>query len=292
MASSPVLECRDNPNVQLLAARLQTSRMDLGKRTIRARSLTAERSTGLAEGGMTSEQTDSRSKSEREEIGQFLASISHDLKQPLRTICSYSDLLWQRLETSRDNDVNRFLTNVRDAANRMQTLLDDALEFALAEASGRERDWVDMGSVVRFALSNLEAAIAQTGAAVTCDRLPPVHGNFGALARVFQNLIGNALKYRSQQTPRIHVGCASSSDGWIFSVADNGIGIRSEYVERVFEPFMRLHTQSQHPGTGLGLAICRQIVASHDGCIWLDSTPGAGSTFYFTLPGDAESHQV
>jgi His Kinase A (phospho-acceptor) domain len=122
---------------------------------------------------MTSEQTDSRSKSEREEIGQFLASISHDLKQPLRTICSYSDLLWQRLETSRDNDVNRFLTNVRDAANRMQTLLDDALEFALAEASGRERDWVDMGAVVRFALSNLEAAITQTGAAVTCDRLPP-----------------------------------------------------------------------------------------------------------------------
>jgi two-component system, chemotaxis family, sensor kinase Cph1 len=220
------------------------------------------------------------------EMGQFLASVSHDLKQPLRTIRIYSELLTEKLETCGDKDINRFLTSVRDAADRMQTLLDDALEFALAEASVEERGWADMGSALRFALCNLEAAIAQTSAMVTSDPLPTVHGNFGGLARVFQNLVGNALKYRSQETPRIHVGCASSSDGWIFSVADNGIGIQPQYVERVFQPLMRLHTQSQYPGTGLGLAICRRIVASHGGCIWLDSKLGAGSTFYFTLPGE------
>jgi two-component system, chemotaxis family, sensor kinase Cph1 len=140
----------------------------------------------------------------------------------------------------------------------MQGLLDDTLALAFAESCVQERQWTDMSWVLRFALSNLESTIALSGALVTYDFtydwLPPVRGNFGALAQVFQNLIGNAIKYRSPETPRIHVGCASAMEGWVFSVADNGIGVRPEYTERIFLLFVRLHAQSQHPGnrTGLG----------------------------------------
>jgi two-component system, chemotaxis family, sensor kinase Cph1 len=219
-----------------------------------------------------------------EEPGQLLASVSHDLKEPLGTIRRYSELLAQKLAPYSDEEMNRLLTCVRDAASRMQTLLDDTVAFAFAESCVQERHWTDMSSVLRFALLNLESTIALSGANVTYDRLPPVQGNFGALAQVLQNLIGNAIKYRSPETPRIHVGCASSMEDWVFSVADNGIGVRPEYTERIFLPFVRLHAQSQHPGTGLGLAICRRVVAAHGGVIWLDSSPGAGSTFYFTIP--------
>jgi two-component system, chemotaxis family, sensor kinase Cph1 len=219
-----------------------------------------------------------------EDTGQLLASVSHDLKEPLGTIRRYSELLAEKLAPYSDEEMNGLLTRVKDAASRMQRLLDDTMAFAFAESCVQERQWTDMSSVLRFALSNLESTIALSGAFVTYDRLPPVHGNFGALAQVLQNLIGNAIKYRSPEAPRIHVGCASTADGWVFSVADNGIGVRPEYAESIFLPFMRLHTQSQHPGTGLGLAICRRIVAGHGGVIWLDSKPGAGSTFYFTIP--------
>jgi two-component system, chemotaxis family, sensor kinase Cph1 len=219
-----------------------------------------------------------------EDTGQLLASVSHDLKEPLGTIRRYSELLAQKLAPYSDEEINRLLSCVRDAASRMQRLLDDTMAFAFADSCVQERPWTDMSSVLRFALSNLESTIGLSGAIVTYDRLPPVHGNFGALAQIFQNLIGNAIKYRSRETPRIHVGCASNVEGWIFSVADNGIGVRPEYAERIFLPFMRLHTQSQHPGTGLGLAICRRVVAAHGGVMWLDSSPGAGSTFYYTIP--------
>jgi two-component system, chemotaxis family, sensor kinase Cph1 len=219
-----------------------------------------------------------------ENIGQLLASVSHDLKEPLGTIRRYSDLLALKSAPYCDEEMNRLLTRVRDAATRMQRLLDDTVAFAFAEFCVQERQWTDMSSVLRFALSNLESTIAPSGAIVTYDRLPPVHGNFGALAQVFQNLIGNAIKYRSPERPRIHVGCASTADGWVFSVADNGIGVRPEYAERIFLPFMRLHAQAQYPGTGLGLAICRRVVAAHGGVMWLDSKPGAGATFYFTIP--------
>jgi light-regulated signal transduction histidine kinase (bacteriophytochrome) len=219
-----------------------------------------------------------------EDLGQFLASISHDLKEPLRTIRSFSEALVKEMEPYSDQEVNRLLAHVVTAAGRMQVLLDDAIAFAFAESCGEQRQWVDMDAVLRFALNNLESAIADSDAVVTHDRLAPVHGNFGALAEVFQNLIGNAIKYRSEETPGIHIGCASAPGDWVFSVADNGIGIRPEYAERIFLPFTRLHTQSRHPGTGLGLAICRRVVAAHGGSIWVSSKPGAGSTFYFTIP--------
>lgn len=223
-----------------------------------------------------------------EDLWQFVATISHDLKEPLRTIHCFAELLAQKSEPTGDNATDGCLTRIKDAANRMQTLIDDALTFTLADGSGTERTQVDAGAVLQFALSNLEGAIAQADAAICSDRLPVVSANFGALAQVFQNLISNAIKYRTDEKPRIHVGCTRVGTCWVFSVADNGIGIKPEYYEQVFVPLRRLHSQQWCPGTGLGLAICRRIIGSHGGRIWLRSKFGVGSTFYFTIPASAE----
>jgi two-component system, chemotaxis family, sensor kinase Cph1 len=221
-------------------------------------------------------------------VPYFVWAISHDLKEPLRTILCCADRLSQGSGVSTDTD--RLLKFVSEAAKRMQKLIDDALLFALVDGAEKGKSRVDLGEVLQFVLSNLREAIGQAGAVVTSDALPAISANFGALAQVFQNLIANAIKYRSGQEPRIHVGCTRSGADWIISVADNGIGIKEQYREQIFTPLKRLHGKDQYPGSGLGLAICRHIIESHRGHIWVESVPGAGSTFYFTLPASAKSN--
>lgn len=217
------------------------------------------------------------------EIDEFLAAIAHDLKEPLNNIRCCAELLAKQRGGNDADEANLLVTFISDSAERMQQLIDDAIAFALADKSGAERSQVDMGEVLEFTLRNLYSAIAQTNAIITSGPLPVVTANFGALVRIFQNLIANAITYRSAEPPRIHVDC-DGRDGWIFSVADNGIGIEPEYHEYIFQPLKRLHSRRRYPGTGLGLAICKRIVEVYGGRIWLESQPGAGSTFYFTLP--------
>lgn len=221
--------------------------------------------------------------SDASDLARFIPSISHDLKEPLRTIRCFTELLAEKLEHNRDQQTARLLTNIVDAAQRMQMLVDDATAFAMVEASAADRSRVEMNDALKFALSNLENAIAQRKAVITADPLPSAVANLGALSRVFQNLIANGIKYSNRQ-PRIHVGCEKRGAQCVVSVGDHGIGIDPEYRETIFQPFRRLHTQKKYPGTGLGLAICRRVIESHGGKIWVESEPGVGSTFYFTLP--------
>jgi two-component system, chemotaxis family, sensor kinase Cph1 len=220
-------------------------------------------------------------------VPYFVWAISHDLKEPLRTILLSADLLSQGQGIFSD-DRDRLLKSMSEAAKRMQKLIDDALSFASVDRAGGGKSPVDLGEVLQFALSNLREAVGQAGAVVTSDALPTITANFGALAQVFQNLIANAIKFRSEQEPRIHVGCTRSDTDWIISVADNGIGIKAQDRERIFVPLKRLHGKGQYPGSGLGLAICRRIIESHRGHIWVESIPRSGSTFYFTLPASGE----
>ena len=223
-----------------------------------------------------------QSDSTSNELWQFLA-ISHDLKAPARSIRCYAELLDRQIHDSLDADQRRLLASIIQTAERMQNLIDDALLFGLAgDETGRSR--VDAEEVLRFAISNLNTAVSESNAIITHDQLPAVTANFGTLAKLFQNLLENAIEYRNGKRPRIHVGCSRRRAEWIFSVADNGIGIAPQYHEDIFLPLKRLHSNQEHPGTGLGLAICRRIIDSYSGRIWVQSAPGKGSVFYFTIP--------
>jgi light-regulated signal transduction histidine kinase (bacteriophytochrome) len=217
------------------------------------------------------------------ELSRLIPSISHDLKEPLRTLRCHTELLAAKLKQDPDPEVGTLLTYIREAAERLQRLVDDATAFALAETPRAERGRVNMEEALHFALSNLQTSIAERKAMITADPMPAAVANFEALARIFQNLIGNSIKY-SKKRPRIHVGCVKRGAECTVSVEDHGIGIDPEFHEMVFQPFKRLHSQKKYPGTGLGLAICRRVIESYGGRIWVESAPGEGSTFYFTIP--------
>lgn len=218
-----------------------------------------------------------------EDLWQFVA-ISHDLKAPVRTIGRCADLLFQKSQRIIDTDTRRLVGQISEIADRMQTLIDDALMFGLANDMGASRARVDVKVALQFSIANLDLVVSEASASISNGSLPVITANFGGLVRIFQNLIENAIKYRAQNRPRIHVACSERAGHWIFSMADNGIGIAAEYHQDVFLPLKRLHSQQEYPGTGLGLAICRRIVESHGGRIWVESAPGKGSVFYFTIP--------
>jgi light-regulated signal transduction histidine kinase (bacteriophytochrome) len=213
-----------------------------------------------------------------DDLREFLFAISHDLREPLRTVSYHAGNLAGRLGDQASGD----LSAIQGAAQRMLRLLDDTAAYA--EAGGSlVLGPVDVEEVLRTACSNLEALIQEEGAVIDQESLPVVHGEFEHLVRLFQNLLANALKFRRTEDPRVHVGCATTSAGWVFSVRDNGIGIPAEYHDFIFHAFKRLHPRCAYPGTGLGLTICRRIVALHGGRLWLDSAVGQGSTFFFTI---------
>lgn len=200
-------------------------------------------------------------------------------------ISSFSSLLQEEMKDSGRDKELRYLRFVSEGVLRLQAMVEDLLEYARAGSGNMTLERTDMNLKLEYARSNLTAAINERAAEVTADPLPPVMGNRVQLTQLMQNLIGNGLKYqRPGQTPRIHVGVSRDGDDWHFTVADNGIGIAEENLEKVFEPFKRLHSWSDQKGTGLGLAICRTIVENHHGRIWAESTLGEGSVFHFTLP--------
>jgi signal transduction histidine kinase len=220
------------------------------------------------------------------ELEQFAYSASHDLKEPLRNISIFSELLAQEYSEYLDERGKEYCNFVRTGAKRMEMLVEDLLAYTRLsdDADQHEEVFADASKCVEMALANLAPTIAESGATFESCELPSVPMRSTHLYQLFQNLIGNAIKYRGDEPPRIRI-CATrdSSFGWRFAVQDNGIGIRPEYKERIFGLFKRLHNASQYSGSGIGLAICQRIVQRYGGRIWVESEPGKGSTFYFTI---------
>jgi signal transduction histidine kinase len=217
------------------------------------------------------------------ELEQFAYVASHDLQAPLGTISGYAQLLEKRCIEQLDPQANKFIGNIVNACGRMQALIEDLLEYSRVGTSQKPFALVSCDRVFEDACANLQVAIASNQAVITRSELPVVMADSFQLVQLFQNLIGNAIKYRGIEPPRVDVRAVLEGDNWLFSVQDNGIGIAEQYYPRIFQIFQRLHTQKEYSGTGIGLAICQKIVARHGGRIWLESEPSRGSTFYFSL---------
>jgi light-regulated signal transduction histidine kinase (bacteriophytochrome) len=219
------------------------------------------------------------------ELEQFAYVASHDLQEPLRMVASYTQLLARRYEGKLGEDADEFIGYAVDGARRMQELINDLLTYSRVGTRSLELQAVDTTEVVDQVVSDLTAAIRETGASVARDGLPIVMGDPTQLRQLFQNLIANSIKFhRPDEAPRVRVAATPEHGRWAFSVSDNGIGIEPQYLERIFVLFQRLHSRADYPGTGIGLAICRKIVERHGGHIQVDSSPGEGTTFRFTLP--------
>lgn len=218
------------------------------------------------------------------ELQQFAYVASHDLQEPLRMVTSYVQLIERRYKDRLDAAANDFIHFAVDGALRMQRLINDLLEFSRVGTQGSPFEPLDASQVVRQALGNLQSVVEASEAEIVCDPLPQVHGDAGQLVRLFQNLIGNAVKFRRRERPQVHISAECRDHHWLFAVRDNGIGIEAKYADRLFVIFQRLHSRAEYPGTGIGLAMCKRIVERHGGRIWFESQPGQGSTFQFTLP--------
>jgi PAS domain S-box-containing protein len=218
------------------------------------------------------------------ELEQFAYVASHDLQEPLRGIAGLVQLLQHRYQGQLDSRADEYIDHIVDGTQRMQTLINDLLAYSRIGRRGEPLQPTDVEVALKAALENLNAAILELGASITNESLPTVRADPTQLIQLFQNLIGNALKFKSESVPQIHVGVSDAGAFWQFSVQDNGIGIEPQYFERIFQVFQRLHTRREYKGTGIGLAICKKIIERHGGRIWVESEMGRGSTFYFTLP--------
>jgi PAS domain S-box-containing protein len=217
------------------------------------------------------------------ELAQFASVVSHDLRSPLSAIAGFGELLERHYADHLDAKAARYLTGIMDGARHMQTLIDDVLAYAQVGAQAPPPEPIDCTVVVERALANLQTVIAERGAMVTHADLPAVTADATQLSEVFQNLIGNAIKY-CRDTPRIAVSAQREGAAWLFSVRDNGIGMDAADAERIFDLFQRAHPATEYPGTGIGLAICKKTIERHGGRIWAESCLGQGTTFKFTLP--------
>ncbi|MFC5830389.1 sensor histidine kinase [Nonomuraea insulae] len=219
------------------------------------------------------------------ELEQFAYVASHDLQEPLRKVASFTQMLEQRYGEQLDERARQYIHYAVDGAKRMQLLINDLLDFSRVGRVTGEKAEIESVELLDRAMENLAATIEDTAATVTRDELPRVTGNELQLTQLFQNLIENAVKFRSEEPPRVHIGARQVGEMWEFSCADNGIGVESKYADRIFLIFQRLHPRDVYPGTGIGLALCRKIVEYHGGQLWLDGdTDGHGATFRWTLP--------
>ncbi|MBT8479418.1 MAG: hypothetical protein KJO06_10910 [Gemmatimonadetes bacterium] len=225
-----------------------------------------------------------RLQSSNAELEQFAYAASHDLQEPLRMIGGYTRLLANKYEGQLDAQADLYIGYTVDGVSRMQKLIDDLLTYSRVETHGKPFERVDSAQAFSWATTNLAAVIEESGASITCDDLPQVVAEPTQLGQLFQNLISNAIKYGGERKPKVHASAVRIDDYWRFSVSDNGIGIAAEDLDHVFELFRRLDSGEETSGTGIGLAVCKRIVDRHGGRIWVESTPGEGSTFFFTLP--------
>ena len=224
-------------------------------------------------------------KRSNDELQQFAYVASHDLQEPLRMVASYTQLLAKRYKGRLDPDADEFIAYAVDGSNRMQGMIQDLLAYSRAGTNGKVLHEISSENALKEALTNLRATILESGAVVTHDSLPAITTDDTQLTQVFQNLVGNAIKYRSAEVPHVNVSATKNGGKeWIFSVRDNGLGIDPQYFDRIFVLFQRLHGREEFEGTGIGLAICKKILERLGGRIWVESQPEKGSTFYFALP--------
>lgn len=220
-----------------------------------------------------------------EDLQQFAYVCSHDLQEPLRVISNYTQLLARRY-TGRvlDESANEFIEFTVDATRRMQELIDDLLLYSRVDTKGQEFTDTDCSKVVELAVANLKVAIQESAAQINCNTLPTIKGDSSQLLQLFQNLISNAIKFRSKQPPVIQISAEDTGSSWTITVSDNGLGFDMKYLDRIFIIFQRLHTKEMYPGSGIGLAVCKKIVERHGGRLWADSEPGKGASFHFSMP--------
>lgn len=218
------------------------------------------------------------------DLQQFAYVASHDLREPLRAINGFMELLRQRYKDKLDEKANEYINYAANGAKRMDDLLTGLLAYSRVQTKGRPQVSISATAALSAAVTNLQRSFAESNAAVTSDTLPSIKADGMQFVQLFQNLIQNAIKFKNDQRPEIHIGCRRNENHWLFSVRDNGIGIDPQNCERIFEIFRQLHPRDKYPGFGVGLAICKRIVERHGGKIWVESQLGKGATFYFTIP--------
>lgn len=236
-------------------------------------SITALNDTGAAE----------REAAPSERYEQLAYAVSHDLQDPLQLIQQYARLLLDKYGNALEHDAARLVHRLVDSTDRMQTMMDGILEYSKVGVESRPLQVVELDEVLRDALANLQASVQASGARVEFENLPSIIGDRRLLVQLFQNLIGNGIKFRAQEAPRVTIKVEDREDDWLVSVADNGIGVDGRFAERIFDMFQRLHTTDEYVGTGIGLALCKRIAERHEGRIWVRSEPGRGSTFFVTI---------
>ncbi|MBE9161654.1 PAS domain S-box protein [Tychonema sp. LEGE 06208] len=223
-------------------------------------------------------------KRSNEELEQFAYVASHDLQEPLRAVTSYAQLLAHRYQDNLDAKADKYIHYIVDGATRMQQLINDLLVYSRLGTRSKQFELADCNAAVNQSLSNLQIAIAETKAVITCDAMPTVMADEFQLVQLFQNLLANGIKFCREDIPLIHIAAGRQDSEWVFSVRDRGIGIDPQYADRIFIIFQRLHSRREYSGTGIGLAMCKRIVERHGGRIWVESQEGKGATFYFTIP--------
>jgi two-component system, sensor histidine kinase and response regulator len=224
------------------------------------------------------------------DLEEFAYIASHDLQQPLRMISSFVKLLEQHYSGKLDEKADKWINFAVDGANSMHEMINNLLEYSRVGTKGKAFETTESEGLLKLALANLRIAVQESGTQVTYDNLPTVRADRFQILRLFQNLIDNAIKFRGDESPRIHVSAKRDASRWVFSLQDNGIGVDPRYSDQIFVIFRRLHSSAKYPGSGMGLAICRKIVERHGGWIWVESAHGKGSTFFFSLPviGDSD----